>query len=201
MNELNKQTKQANKKGLDYFFLVGDQSYIDNSCNQDTDQPEPSKDQRKNITVDISVETPKTKDAKTPINPDKIDEFTAQLVAMKAYFMNEVFELKNEIARLKEALLNVGNSFSEENLDTENLKYQISLLQRENTFIKTELNNKQHIIKKLLNINSNQSNVNDINITIMPMSIKILACLKIAVKLKETSQKMLNIKTEVEHQT
>ena len=91
--------------------------------------------------------------------------------------------------------------FSEENLDTENLKYQISLLQRENTFIKTELNNKQHIIKKLLNINSNQSNVNDINITIMPMSIKILACLKIAVKLKETSQKMLNIKTEVKHQT
>ena len=56
-------------------------------------------------------------------------------------------------------------SFSEENLDTENLKYQISLLQRENTFIKTELNNKQHIIEKLLNINSNQSNINDINIT------------------------------------
>ena len=94
-----------------------------------------------------------------------MDEFTAQLVAMKAFFMNEVFELKNEIARLKEASLNAGNSFSEENLDTENLKYQISLLQRENTFIKTELNNKQHIIEKLLNINSNQSNVNNINIT------------------------------------
>ena len=84
---------------------------------------------------------------------------------MKALFMNEVFELKNEIARLKEASLNVGHSISEENLDTENLKYQISLLQRENTFIKTELNNKQHIIEKLLNSNSNQSNVNDINIT------------------------------------
>ena len=84
---------------------------------------------------------------------------------MKALFMNEVFELKNKIARLKEASLNVGHSISEENLDTENLKYQISLLQRENTFIKTELNNKQHIIEKLLNINSNQSNVNDINIT------------------------------------
>ena len=150
---------------MDSFFLVGDQSYVDNSCNQDTDQSGLSKDQRKNITVDISVETPKTKDAITPINPDKIDEFTAQLVAMKAFFMNEVFELKNEIARLKEASLNAGNSFSEENLDTENLKYQISLLQRENTFIKTELNNKQHIMEKLLNINSNQSNVNDINIT------------------------------------
>ena len=157
----NKQTK----KGLEPFFLVEDQSYIENSCNQDTDQSQLSKDQRENITVDILVEIPKTKDAKTPIKPDKIDGFTAQLVAMKAFFMNEVFELKNEIARLKEASLNAGNSFSEENLDTENLKYQISLLQRENTFIKTELNNKQHIIEKLLNINSNQSNVNNINIT------------------------------------
>ena len=50
---------------------------------------------------------------------------------MKAFFMNEVFELKNEVARLKEASLNVGNSFSEENLTAENLKYQISLLQRD----------------------------------------------------------------------
>ena len=157
--------KKQTKKGLDLFFLVGNQSYVDHSCNQDTDQSEPLKDQRKNIAVDISVETPRAKDAKTPVKPDKIDEFTAQLVAMKALFMNEVFELKNKIARLKEASLNVGHSISEENLDTENLKYQISLLQRENTFIKTELNNKQHIIEKLLNINSNQSNVNDINIT------------------------------------
>ena len=64
------------KKGLNLFFLVGDQSYIDNSFNQDTDQSEPSKDKRKNITVNISVETCKTKDAKAPIKLDKIDEFT-----------------------------------------------------------------------------------------------------------------------------
>ena len=84
---------------------------------------------------------------------------------MNAFFMNEVFELENEIARLKEAFLNVRNSFPEENVNTENLKCQISILQCENTFIKAELNNKQRIIEKLLNINSNQSNVNDINIT------------------------------------
>ena len=149
---------------MDSFFLVGDQSYIDSSSNQDTAQSEPLKNQRKDITVDISVETPETKDVKTPIKPDKVDQFTAQLVAMKAFFMNEAYELKNEIAWLKEASLNVGNRLSEENLNAENLKCQISLLQRENTFIKTELNNKQHIIEKLLNINYNQSNVNDINI-------------------------------------
>ena len=46
-------------------------------------------------------------------------------------------------------------------------KFKVSnfFLQRENTFIKTELNNKQHIIEKLLNINSNKSNVNDFNIS------------------------------------
>ena len=80
-------------------------------------------------------------------------------------FMNEVFELKNKIARLREASLNGGSSFSKENLNTENSKYQTSLLQRENTFTKTELNSKQHIIEKFLNINNNQSKVNDINIT------------------------------------
>ena len=33
------------------------------------------------------------------------------------------------------------------------------------------------------------------------MSIKIIACLKIVVKIKETPQKMLKIKTEVGNQT
>ena len=54
---------------------------------------EPLKDQGEDITVDSSVEIPKTKDVKTPIKLDEINEFTAQLVAMKAFFMNEVFEL------------------------------------------------------------------------------------------------------------
>ena len=105
----NKQTKKI----LDSFFLAEDQSYTDISNNQDTAQSEPLKDQRKDITVDISVETSKTIDVKTPLKPNKIDEFTAQVVAMKVFFMNKVFQLKNQIAWLKEASLNVGNSFSE----------------------------------------------------------------------------------------
>ena len=76
------------------------------------------------------MKTPKTKDVKTPIKPDKIDQFTTQLVAMNAFFMNEVFELINEIAQLKEAPLNVGNSFSVK----KKIKHQISLTQRENNF-------------------------------------------------------------------
>ena len=39
----------------------------------------------------------------------------------------------------------------------ENFKFQFSLLQQENIFIKSELDKKQQITEKLLNINSNQS--------------------------------------------
>ena len=88
----NKQTK----KGLNAFFLVSGQSNIDSSDSQDTAHYEPLKDQERDITVDILEENPKTKDAKAPIKPDKIDEFTAHQVAMKAFFMHEVFKLKNE---------------------------------------------------------------------------------------------------------
>ena len=56
--------------------------------------------------MDILVETPNTEDIRTTIKPDKIDEFTAQLAAMKAFFMNDVFELNNGNARLKKAFLN-----------------------------------------------------------------------------------------------
>ena len=70
------------------------------------------------------METPKTKDVRSSIKPDKKDELTAQSVAMKPVFMNE-------ITKLKEALSNGGgSSFPEGNLNTQNLKYQISLLQR-----------------------------------------------------------------------
>ena len=73
-------------------FLVGDQLYIDSNNNQDTAPSEPLIDQRKDITVDISVETLRlNKYVKTPVKPNKIDVFTAQLVIMKAFFMNEVF--------------------------------------------------------------------------------------------------------------
>ena len=78
------------------------------------------------------------------------------MVAFKAFFMNEISNLKNEIERLKQAA-NQENNMNMENHSTVNLEYQISLLQRENAFIKTELNNKQNIIEKLLNINCNQS--------------------------------------------
>ena len=82
------------------------------------------------------------------------------MVALNAFFMNEVSNLKNEIERLKQAAHNQENNMNVENHSTVNLNDQISLLQRENAFIKTELNNKQNIIEKFLNINCNHSSLN-----------------------------------------
>ena len=79
--------------------------------------------------------------------------------------MNEIWNLKNEIERLKQAA-NQENNMNMENHSTVNLEYQISLLQREKAFIKTELNNKQNIIEKLLNINYNQSSLNSSKIDV-----------------------------------
>ena len=70
-------------KGLDSFFLVGDQSDVDTSNDLDTAHSEHLKDQGMDITMDISVGALKTKCIRAQIKPYKIDKFTAQMVAMK----------------------------------------------------------------------------------------------------------------------
>ena len=66
---------------------------------------------------------------------------------------NNISEI-SEVSEFSTWFMNMKNH------STVNLNYQISLLQRENTFIITELNNKQNITEKLLNINCNQSSLN-----------------------------------------
>ena len=63
------------------------------------------------------------------------------MVAFKASFIDEISNLKIEIRRLKQ-VANQQNNINMENRSAVNLEYQISFLQRENAFIKTELNNK-----------------------------------------------------------
>ena len=100
------------------------------------------------------METPMTKDVKTLVQPDKIDNLQHNWLLSNYPLWKKVFEFKNETARLKEAAFNRGNKVNQENYAKEKLSN--FSLQRENAFVKTELNNKQHIIEKLLNINSNQ---------------------------------------------
>ena len=100
------------------------------------------KGKEKDIHVDILVETPKSKNVKTPSLPDRVEDFTEEMVPLKTFFMNEKLNLKNEIERLKQAAYNQESNMNMENHSAVNLDYYISFVQRGNAFIKTELNNK-----------------------------------------------------------
>ena len=66
--------------------------------------------------------------------------------------MSEIYELKQEIESLKQKVCR-GENFSinkNKNNVFENLKLQFSLLQQEDNFLKTEINQKQKTIDKLL---------------------------------------------------
>ena len=78
-----------------------------------------------------------------------------QLVAIKAYLMNEIYEHKCKISQLKGQEKTRKCDSSEPTL-TDILKSQIFILQEQNSFIKSGLQQKQIIIDKLLDINKNQ---------------------------------------------
>ena len=98
------------KKSMASFFVVSDELCVDNEKEYETVNSESLTYKEKDIQVDLSVETTKSKDVKTTSPPDKLETFTAQMVAMKAFYMNEVSNLKNEIERLKHAAYNQENN-------------------------------------------------------------------------------------------
>ena len=56
-----------------------------------------------NETVGISGETPKIRNTRTPgLGGCNIEDFTARAVAIKAFFMNEIYELKQKTESLKQ---------------------------------------------------------------------------------------------------
>ena len=65
--------------------------------------------------------------------------------------MNEIYELKNEVDRLKQKVKDLDNDMSD--------KTKLSLLGYENSFLKEELRNKQLIVEKLLDLKKDKINV------------------------------------------
>ena len=63
----------------------------------ETVKSESLKGKGKDVQVGISVETSKGENVKTFSQHHRLEEFTAQMVALKAFFMNEASNLKNEI--------------------------------------------------------------------------------------------------------
>ena len=76
--------------------------------------------------------------------------------------MNEIYELKNEICFLKNRLED-----GEKNSDSISMikvyKSEISLLKDQNYFLKSELQQKQIIVEKLLDLQKDQSKINCVN--------------------------------------
>ena len=115
---------------------------------------------------------PKLRNTKIPnVDGCNIEDFTARDVAIKPFFMNEIYQLKQQIESLKQKICcgeNVSSNKNENN-KFENLEVKFSLLQQQNNFLKTKINQKQKTIDKLLDLNwlqsKDQYKVNDDNKT------------------------------------
>ena len=85
------------------------------------------------------METPKIENLKTTtLARDLEQDLKTQILAMKVSFMNEIFEMRSEIAGLKKQICdrssNKNNVYEDNNLEI--LKVQNSLLQQENQYVK-----------------------------------------------------------------
>ena len=148
---VNRKTKQ----GLDFFFIADCQLEPEIEISDITNTPSCLQKGTPNETVGISGETPKPRNTKTPIlGGCNIEDLTARVVAIKAFFMNKICELKQEIESLKQKVCceEIFSGSKNKNNIFENLELQFSLLQQENNFLKTEINQRQKTIDELLDL-------------------------------------------------
>ena len=117
------------------------------------------------IGFNVSVGTPtmvKNKTADFLSNSSQNNH--AQLVDIKAYFINEIGGLKKEIKSLKQQVNCKDKLVAESNSEIL-LKSQISFLLEQNSFVKTELQQTQTVIEKLLDLKKNQFQNNCFELT------------------------------------
>ena len=90
-------------QGMDSYYVLSDSIQENNSiCNTVLELFEQKLDTTPPIKVINSVETPSLNDLKNPDNTKNMSyDVDVPLVAIKAYFMNEIYELKREISQLK----------------------------------------------------------------------------------------------------
>ena len=144
-------------QGMDSYYVLSDSIQENNSiCNTVLELFEQKLDTTPPIKVNNSVETPSLNDLKNPDNTKNMSyDVDVHLVAIKAYFMNEIYELKREISQLK-VQEKTGKCDSSESTLTDILKSRIRILHEQNSFIRSELHQKQIIIEKLSDINKNR---------------------------------------------
>ena len=100
----------------------------------------------------------------TPNLPNSIAKFNAieaNLMAIKSYFMDEVYELRNEVSSLKSMFDNLISNCTEtdnhiitDTLNNNILETKIAFLEKENSLLRSEIQNKQDTIQNLLKNNA-----------------------------------------------
>ena len=130
----------APHKGLDSYYVIDTQLVEVTCCENINFQKNPTPNDIDSFpSLIISVKTPKidSTECKSSLR-DSSQDLLPQVVAMKAYFMNEIYELKNEICCLKNKLED-GEKRSDCTSMVNFHKSEISLLKDQNSFLKSEL--------------------------------------------------------------
>ena len=113
------------------------------------------------IKSSISCDKKKNRTPLISCNQKEVDDIRANMMALKSFLMNEIFDLRQEIIslqlQLQQEKLNKSKTNScenEEKIVIENLKSQITSYKAENTFLKEEMKSKQNILDEILHQNS-----------------------------------------------
>ena len=103
-----------------------------------------SRDKKKNLTPLISC------------NQKEFDHIRANMMALKSFLMNEIFDLRQEITslqlQLQQGKISKSKTYScenEEKFVIENLKSQTASYKTENKFLKEEMKSKQNILDEI----------------------------------------------------
>ena len=133
-NKFDSPTTNANPDASVTFVDIQDMPVIKSSC---------SCDKKNNLTPLIS----------------EVDIIQSNMMALKSFLMNEIFDLRQEITSLQLQQEKLSESKTnpcenEEKIVIENLKSQITLYKTENKFLKEEMKSKQNILDEILHQNS-----------------------------------------------
>ena len=104
----------------------------------------------------ISCDKKKNRTPLISCNQKEVDDIRANMMALKSFLMNEIFDLRQEITspqlQLQQEKLSKSKTNScenEEKIVIENLKSQITSYKAENTFLIEEMKSKQNILDEI----------------------------------------------------
>ena len=144
--------KMSTSQGLDPLYIIENSTTSQADVTLECQQEDSIYNIVTQITEQVSSQTSSPHETnRNQQVKDRFDNFNAQIAAIKASFMNEIYELKNEVERLKQKMKYQDNDMSD--------KAKLSLLEHENSFLKEELRNKQLIVEKLLDLKTDKINV------------------------------------------